>query len=122
MENNLDIFWNFEKLGRIENYSTDMWYMEGTWHSYKSTKSDWDLLLINAGASALPDFGGTLLTDTNQTQFGWTYSRMGYKSGPVSVSDFTNKSIGAFRVSPTVYTFSFISLSKKSFTRYLRFF
>lgn len=75
--------------------------------SYKSTKSDWDLLLINAGAPALPNFGGTLLTATNQTQFGWTFSRMGYKGNPVSVSDFTNKSIGAFRVSPTVYTFSF---------------
>ncbi len=52
MENNLDIFWNFEKVGRIENYSTDMWYMEGTWHSYKSTKSmDFEKLIISFDAN-----------------------------------------------------------------------
>jgi subtilisin-like proprotein convertase family protein len=77
--------------------------------SYLSIKPDWDLLLINAGAPALPNslVSSGSYNPTTQITFGWTFSRMGYKGSPTSPSDFNNKSIGAFRVSPTVYTFSF---------------
>jgi len=68
--------------------------------TYLSLNSDWNPLL----STALP----TPTFPLNQSGFGWTYSLMGYKGAASNSLDFIqNLSIGAFRVSPTVYTFSF---------------
>ena len=68
--------------------------------TYLSLNSDWNAL-------PTPTFPG-ISNPLSQSGFGWTYSLMGYKGTPNSYFDFIqNKSIGAFRVSPTVYTFSF---------------
>lgn len=33
IDNNYDIIWDDMRIGRIENYMPDMWYLEGTWVS-----------------------------------------------------------------------------------------
>ena len=73
--------------------------------TYLSLNSDWNPLLTSALPT--PTFPG-ISNPLSQSGFGWTYSQMGYKGTPNSYLDFIGtKSIGAFRVNPTVYTFSF---------------
>ena len=73
--------------------------------TYLSLNSDWNPLLSTALPTPIfPGISNPLI----QNGFGWTYSLMGFKGTPTNSFDFiNNKSIGAFRVSPTVYTFSF---------------
>jgi hypothetical protein len=40
MKNSLDIIWQNQKVGRIENFMQDMWYVEGTWIADNSSKSN----------------------------------------------------------------------------------
>ena len=70
--------------------------------TYFSIATDWPGLYPGAG---LPPF--SITNPQNQTMFGWTYSRMGYKAEATTLADLNAKSVNAFRVCPTVYTYSF---------------
>jgi subtilisin-like proprotein convertase family protein len=73
--------------------------------TYLGLNSDWNSLLSTP--LPVPTFPGISIPST-QVGFGWTFSQMGYKGVPNNYIDFIeNKSVGAFRVNPTVYTFSF---------------